>query len=320
MHVSQNHAAGHALPGLSPLPPRWIDQLLGPSARRSSEAQAPDQCEVSVATGDRFTHVSVTIPAAAHLPPDVLAARVRSAYLLVADTLTEQRRHPIRFWNFVPGIHMPTGDGSDRYMVFNAGRFAACEHWHGSQRAFDHTLAAASGVGVQGHALGIHCLAADAPGRPVENPRQVPAYRYSTRYGPRPPCFARATRVANPIDGAWWLLVAGTASIRGEDTVYPDDVQAQTRETLQNLDALLEAARDAHRTDHPSSHVGPAEASLPAHTRDFSSLRVYVVRPEHAAPVRRLISDHYQVDDVEYAQAELCRTDLLVEIEGVAEL
>jgi enamine deaminase RidA (YjgF/YER057c/UK114 family) len=247
------------------------------------------------------------------MTPGALFDRVRHAYLLVADTLSAQQRHPVRFWNFVPNIHTPSGDGTDRYMVFNAGRFAACEHWHGSPNAFDHTLAAASGVGILGSTLAIHCVAADSPGRPVENPRQVPAYRYSQRYGPRPPCFARATRVTRPIDAAWWLFVAGTASIRGEDTAFVGDVVAQTSETFDNLDALLEAAEAAHATERPGHHDG-----RPAH---FTSLRVYVVHPSDAPAVQALVEARYpDVPDLEYAQAELCRTDLLVEVEGVAEL
>ncbi len=141
----------------------------------------------------------------------------------------------------------------------------------------------------------------------MENPRQVPAYKYSRRYGPRPPCFARATRLAQPIDGAWWLLVAGTASIRGELTVHVGDVDAQTVETLDNLDALL-AAAEARR------------ATSAARAR-WRSLRVYVVRPDDLAVVRDRIEARYgPVPDIEFTQAELCRSDLLVEIEGIAEL
>jgi hypothetical protein len=48
---------------------------------------------------------------------------------------------------------------------------------------------------------------------------------------------------------------------------------------------------------------------------------VYIVRAEDVAVVRDRIEARYGVlADVEYAQAELCRADLLVEIEGVAEL
>jgi len=290
---------------LAPVPPPWVDTLLGPSPT-TRRTDSPDG-SVEVRTGAAFTHVAITIPHAHTLSPDTLHAHVRDAYLSVAATLNAEQRHPVRFWNFVPHIHTPSGEYLDRYMVFNGGRFAACEHWHGSPNDFDHTLAAASGVGVLGTSLAIHCLAADDAGEPVENPRQVPAYKYSRRYGPRPPCFARATRLAQPIDGAWWLLVAGTASIRGELTVHVDDVDAQTVETLDNLDALLAAAE--------------AKRGTSAARARWRSLRVYVVRPDDLAVVRDCIEARYgPVPDIEFTQAELCRADLLVEIEGIAEL
>lgn len=297
-----------ALATLAPTPPSWVHTLLG-ATPGLSRFRTDGFC-AEVRTGDHFTHVIVTVPAADTLPPEVLQDRVRDAYLAVAGTLNDQQRHPLRFWNFVPRIHTPAGPGVDRYMVFNAGRFAACEHWHGSARDFDHTLAAASGVGVPGETLTVHCLAADVAGEPVENPRQVPAYRYSHRYGPRPPCFARATRLLSPLHGAWWLLVAGTASICGEQTVHGGDIEAQAVETFANLDALL-AAAEARRDTSGTADVHPT----------FASLRVYIVHPDHLPMVRDLVQARYgDVPQIEYAQAELCRTDLLVEIEGVAEL
>ena len=290
---------------LSPRPPAWVTSLLGPSSTRV--LRGTTDAAIEVTTGRHFTQVSVTIPHADGLAPDALHAHVRDAYLEIAATVNAQQRHPLRFWNFVPRIHTPAGDGLDRYMVFNGGRFAACEHWHGSPNAFDHTLASASGVGVLGDALAVHCLAADAAGEPVENPRQVPAYRYSRRYGPCPPCFARATRMLTPVEGAWWLLIAGTASIRGEETMHVGDIDAQTIETLDNLDALLAAAQ-----------VKRGEAGAPSR---LTSLRVYLVRPDDIAIVRQRLDERYgPLADVEFAQAELCRSDLLVEIEGIASL
>lgn len=290
---------------LDPLPPCWVDTLVDRSAA-ITRTDALDGT-IEVRTGGAFTHVAITIPNAHALAPDRLHDHVRDAYLSVAATLNAQQRHPVRFWNFVPYVHTPSGPGLDRYMVFNSGRFAACERWHGSPNDFDHTLAAASGVGVLGSALAIHCLAADDAGEPVENPRQVPAYKYSRRYGPRPPCFARATRLAAPVHGAWWLLVAGTASIRGELTVHAGDIDAQTIETLDNLDALLAAAEAQRGTSQASAR--------------FTSLRVYIVRPEDLAVVRDLIEARYgSIPDIEFAQAELCRADLLVEVEGIAQL
>ena len=294
-----------SLAPLAPHPPVWVEDLLGPEPIRSHADTASGSVEVR--TGPEFTHVAISIPRAHALPPDDLHTYVKDAYLSVAATLNAQQRHPVRFWNFVPRIHTPCGPDLDRYMVFNGGRFAAFEHWHGSPNAFDHTLASASGVGVLGDDLAIHCLATIDAGQPVENPRQVPAYRYSQRYGPRPPCFARATMLARPVRGMWWLLVAGTASIRGESTVHIGDVHAQTLETLENLDALLAAAETRRGQEGAKAY--------------FTSLRVYIVRPDDHAVVRGLIESRFgDVADIEFAQAEVCRADLLVEIEGVAAL
>ena len=41
----------------------------------------------------------------------------------------------------------------------------------------------------------------------MENPRQTPSYRYSERYGPSPPCFARATLAALSPDDEEYLTV-----------------------------------------------------------------------------------------------------------------
>ena len=87
-------------------------------------------------------------------------------------------------------------------MVFNAGRFEALSDWFGGPGRLPDSLPAASAVGHDGDDFAVHCLLLSRPGVAVENPRQVPAFRYSARYGPRPPCFARATVVPDPLDGA----------------------------------------------------------------------------------------------------------------------
>ena len=83
------------------------------------------------------------------------------------------------------------GGGLDRYMVFNAGRFDGYAQWLCASDGFGRLLPTASAVGVISDDLVIYCLASDTRGTPVENPRQKPAYKYSQRYGPMPPCFSR---------------------------------------------------------------------------------------------------------------------------------
>ena len=204
---------------------------------------------------------------------------------------------PCGVWNFIPRIGAMLDDGQQRYMAFNVGRYEACRDFLGP--AFESRLPTASAVGTAGDELRIEVLAADHPGSPVENPRQSPAYRYSRRYGPRPPAFTRATRLGKI------LFVGGTASIVGEDSSHSGNLDAQLEETLENLTAVV-----ASGNSKP-----PSRALLGL----FTHLRVYYLRYSDLSRIKGVIARNLgNLTDVEYIQAELCRPELLVEVEGLA--
>ncbi|MPZ17253.1 MAG: pteridine-dependent deoxygenase like protein [Luteitalea sp.] len=309
MTIRAPYARPPALPTLVAAPPRWLIELLGEAPRRRVDDGPTRLGGVYVRRLPQLSFVEVEVSRATALPPERFQDLVADVYLNIAHRLADEARHPVRFWSYVPDIHAPMGEGLDRYMVFNRGRYRAFTSWYGTPRAFDHTLATASAVGVEGATLTVHCLAADEPGTPIENPRQIPSYHYSTRYGPRPPCFARATRPARAIGGRELLLVGGTASIVGEESRHAEDIGRQTRETLTNLEALLAAAN--------ASIEGPA----PQPSYRFTALRAYVVRADDAAFVLEQTSKLFpDTEDIEIARGEICRRELLVEVEGIAAL
>ena len=208
------------------------------------------------------------------------------------------------------------GDGRDRYMVFNAGRFAAFERWFGQAALFTRTIPTASAVGIGSGALAIYALGAREAGLPVENPRQIPAYHYSSRFGPLPPCFARGT-VVDGLGAGQALLVGGTASIVGEDSLHDRDARQQALETFENLASLVAAARR-----QIAARDGAAVDPTPRAAFDaFTELRVYVVRDADAPLLREMVTERFgRTARIEFAQADLCRRELLVEIEGLASL
>ena len=297
--------------------PRWAVELVSAGGARAAAAGSP---EVRVAASDAFTLVTVRKAGAAALTPSEFEACTRSAYSAIAAQLDRARApHPVRFWNYIPDIHRPCGAGLDRYMAFNAGRFAACSDWFGGPDTFDRVLATGSGVGHSGDDLVIHALAAAAPGTAVENPRQIPAYRYSRRFGPRPPCFARAT-VVRPAGGAPLVLVGGTASIRGEASVHVGDLRAQTLETFRNLASLVRSAAGGGG-GAPAADADADFDGNPADLGAFRDLRVYHFRDADRDAVEDLVRSTFpDVTRVEYMRADLCRPELAVEIEGVAAL
>src|SRR6185312_16343901 len=84
----------------------------------------------------------------------------------------------------------------------------------------------------------VYALTARVAGLPVENPRQVNAWRYPREFGPTPPTFARG--MATP---AGQLLISGTAAVVGSASRHEDDIAAQLDETLTNIASLIATAR-----------------------------------------------------------------------------
>jgi chorismate lyase/3-hydroxybenzoate synthase len=288
-----------------------MDRLLAkPAVRAPVDALQPPAWAAEM-PADHFILLTERVADAAQLPADEFECRTFQAYGTLADRLAQSpMRHPVRFWNHVPFITDPAEGGRDNYrdnyMVFNAGRFRAFADWLGGTARFERDVATASAIGHWGPDLVIHCLATDSPGVAVNNPRQVAPYHYSQRFGPLPPCFARATQLVTP---RGMLLVGGTASVRGEDSVHQDDLASQLAETFLNLSALIGAA--ARRQRMSTAQLLGA----------FRELRVYYPDRARAKQIESAVFGAFPaLRRLETLHADLCRAELLVEIEGFADL
>jgi chorismate lyase / 3-hydroxybenzoate synthase len=209
-----------------------------------------------------------------------------------------EHRHLIRIWNYLPEINREAG-GDERYRQFNSARQLA---FRKSGQATVGTVPAACALGSQaGSPLSIYFLAARQLPKMIENPRQTSAYHYPPKFGRHSPIFSRAC-VLNASDGTS-LFVSGTASIVGHETIHQGDVDAQTRETMANINALLE---EANRV------VGLKRYSL-----DGLKFKVYVRRPSDLGAIEGVLSRLLRPSTpIVYLQADVCREDLLVEIEA----
>ena len=225
---------------------------------------------------------------------DSIESLTRDAYTRIIEEV-RAAGHPyfVRMWNHVGGINEHDEDG-ERYQLFCAGRhdaFVAAGYHHGAD------LPAASAVGSQGRGLVIYVLAAREPGVQVENPRQVSAYDYPPLYGVRSPSFARAT-VSDSL-----IFVAGTSSVVGHETKHAGNVSCQLGETLKNLDVIISTAADA-------------KAGL----ADMKVAKVYIRHPRNYAEIASELSRALPQATLLYVESDICRSDLLLEIEGVVRL
>ena len=214
--------------------------------------------------------------------------------------LLDQAGYPYlwRTWNFLSDIH-GNDQGLERYRQFNIGRQAA---YDARQQVVESTAPAACALGMRDGGFCVGFLAGRVAPILLENPRQVSAYHYPDTYGPRSPTFSRATLV--PLSDAYLLLISGTASIVGHESRHLGNVRAQTRETLANISEIV-----AQANDRLPAGPGFMLAEL--------QLRVYVRRPEDADAVRRELGVCLGKElNVCFVQADVCRQELLVEIEA----
>lgn len=221
---------------------------------------------------------------------------VRQAYgELLA--LAKQRDFPylVRFWNYIADINQGMSD-QEHYRQFCLGRhYAFMDSGYENKR-----FPAATAVGHR-HGDGLICmLASRAACDYFENPRQVSAYNYPREYGPKSPSFARASF------NEQMLFISGTASIVGHETQKTGDLPGQIDVTVGNISELLNSIR--------------AKKNISQELRP-DKLKVYLRNADDFVVAGEQIQAYFGTGvEIFYVQADICRAELLVEIEGICVL
>jgi chorismate lyase / 3-hydroxybenzoate synthase len=223
------------------------------------------------------------------------------AYHQLFETLDKHDyKYLWRAWNYMPQITEVT-HGLERYQQFNLGRQ---QGFASSARTVTGNVPAACALGVRSGPLSVAFLAGRTPTLPIENPRQVSAYHYPQQYGPQSPTFSRASLAQ--LHQQELLLLSGTASIVGHETLHIGDVKSQTLETLTNIQAVL-------------SQANLRSKSANGYRLQDLLMRVYVRHAKDVNLIRSVINERLGTDhSALYLHADICRADLDVEIEGIA--
>jgi chorismate lyase/3-hydroxybenzoate synthase len=238
---------------------------------------------IRLRSSDGLLFASLELDEAAHGGP---RGAGREAYQRLMRLHAQHRElHVWRIWNFIAAINEGAGD-AERYRLFCVGRAEGLG-------AGLPDLPAASALGrCDGERmLQLVWIAGPAPGVAVENPRQVPAWRYPRQYGPAAPSFSRAMRIGAQV------TIAGTASIVGHESLHRDNLRAQVNESLDNLAAVTAAAG-----------LGLAQ---------LGAIKAYVREAGDMDEVAAQVAARHPGGPACVVQADICRADLLVELEAI---
>jgi enamine deaminase RidA (YjgF/YER057c/UK114 family) len=225
------------------------------------------------------------------LPPDLTASReaqTTGVFEGIEDALRDAGMifgHVVRTWLYMDDI-------LDWYESFNRAR----DEFFRSRRLYDGLVPASTGIGsanIYGAAF-TACAIAVRPKSPatcvipVASPLQCAALEYGSS-------FSRAVEISTPDCRS--LLISGTASIEpGGKTAHVGDVERQIRLTMDVVGGILES-RDMDWSDA---------------TRAI----MYLKKPEYLKPWQVWLQKNGLADlPLINVQADVCRDDLLVELE-----
>ncbi|MGE5757311.1 MAG: hypothetical protein ACM3W8_00475 [Sideroxydans sp.] len=226
---------------------------------------------------------------------ETLEMLAEQAYMRIFEFIDHyDYRNLLRVWHYFPQIN-DDENGLERYRGFNVGRHAA---FAANGRSIgEESVPAASALGSNSGSLVIYFMAGKLPGKAVENPRQVSAYHYPQVFGPRSPIFVRA--MSATLGGQYCFFISGTASIVGYETLHQGDAEKQAAETLLNIRTLLQQI----------PRYDPAQGRM--------LLKVYLRHPDDLAMVQAKVLGEFGPEcKAVYLHSNICRSDLLLEIEG----
>ena len=202
-----------------------------------------------------------------------------------------------RQWNYIEGI-VSLNNGKQNYQEFNDARslYYSNSDWTGGYPAATGIGQSYGGVIIEINAFKGCCHTNIA----IDNPLQISAHSYSkevlagNKKERTTPKFERARMLGGTI------YVSGTAAIKGESSIATDSAKEQTVATMEIMD-FLTSPQNTNATE-----------SL------YDTLRVYIKREEDAPCIMEYMQQHYPAPQKTYLICDICRPELLVEIEGVA--
>lgn len=202
----------------------------------------------------------------------------------------------IRQWNYIEQI-TAFDDDNQHYQSFNNAR---ADFYGKSDWPKGYPAATGIGTNMGGVVVDFDAVVLTSEKdfmTPINNRLQVAAHAYSERVlqnafsRKKTPKFERAKSLT--VDNRRFVYISGTAAIRGEESLKGINLEKQLLITMENIEELTNGAK-------------------------LLLLRVYLKNESDYEEAENLLHAMHPDIPVSYMWADVCRDELLIEIEGIA--
>jgi len=219
-----------------------------------------------------------------------------------------------RQWNYLENITFNCDRAGQHYQQLNdvRSKYYATTKW-------DNGYPSATGIGTTAGGLMVQFDAAtlnSARTVSLDNSLQIAAHQYSKQVligetkNATTPKFERAKAIVYSTifgDTNTQIYISGTAAIRGENSLTGVDIKAQTIATIENIEYLISL-----------ENLKKHNISVPKAPK-IKIFRVYLKSEALYKEAHEIIARRYPAIPTLYVVCDVCRDELLIEIEGIAE-
>ena len=199
----------------------------------------------------------------------------------------------IKIWHYLPQLLKPYSDNKTNYSLLCEAREIVYK-----EKYKDSDFPAATAIGIGGNKILIYFLAAACKEyNTIENKRQVSSYDYPQNIFLEKPMFSRAVSFTDNERAEKKIMISGTASIKGYESIYTMDVLKQLAEALKNYQTFV--------------NIKGNESNI---------CRIYLTKShlKYSAEIIKTLDSIFEHNNYILLEGEICRNNLLIEIEGTS--
>ncbi|MEL0101874.1 MAG: hypothetical protein VW837_00105 [Gammaproteobacteria bacterium] len=226
---------------------------------------------------------------------DKLSEQIQKSYSNFFKIANENEMQIVKIWHYIPELLKTYDHKKTNYSLLCESREIIYKKYYQDQ-----CYPAATVIGIEGKKILIYFIAAKCDiYETIENKRQVSSYDYPQNIFLEKPMFSRAIKFSTKSFKYNKLIISGTASIRGYESMHSEDISKQLEESLKNYKTFLDI-------DDNASNI----------------CRIYMSKKEkdNFNLINSKLENCLGNNKFILLYGDICRTELLVEIEGISDV